>query len=684
MTEFQYDAFRGWPGGVVSSGRSERNPRSSAFHGYNSYLTNINASGATPTTRPGFIEWSQTKTHAGGVKAQIDYVFQYNTTTYVNYHVTIGDNGRIDIMEFGTGPANVATGVFTGTSLPSSAIANELCFIVDEVAKKKLRTYLLENFGIVRPASVASASATGSGVMTGTYEVRYTYYNGNTGHESSASDSSTAAVLSGQQLAITGVTVSSDAQVTARKVYIRDTTSQTLFRYAGQIANNSGTTITLNVDETLLLILAPSTTENAPPPSSVKHLAYVNSYMFAASDKELFWSKKGQPEAFDETFIGEPVGKGDGQIITGLFGFGEVLLVFKTRSTYILTGSSPLSWKLLPLFSDIGCVSHKSITVASGSVWWWSHLGPVSWDGTNLVQLGKLLLNLNSYPHPETIQVAVEEDLNLVLWTHPGTREGGAGRNTEIVAFHAERGIVVSDKWDGMDACSLASITTSSTSRRRQVFLGNYNGQVFCFNQDRSDGFPGGTQSGTFIPGAASITTITASGFYTSGEKLIERYVTVVDSGGLFVGRRRITTNTSTVLTLDIALDVTVGETYTFYIAAPNFEWHTVHEDSDKPFLQKKYHKGYLAMEVVSNSVADDVSVQVDTYTDKSTEFNVPKRTAILPVVFDDSEDTYKARYSIGAVGNSWCQIISSRAPEVIVTILEVQVKSELLTDNLG
>jgi hypothetical protein len=620
----------------------------------------------------------------GSVKAQVDYLYRVSDNTFLTYHIAIGSDGRIDRIEFNIAPANIATAVFTGSSLPSSALAKNLAFIVDNVAKKKLRQANLENFGIVRPSTPAVAAAGGGGIMTGTFEVRFTFYNANTGHESSASDSSNAIILSSQELSISSVDVSSDAQVTARKIYIRDNTTQTLFRYAGIISDNVTTTITLSVDETLLVILAPSTTENAPPPSTIKYIAYMNSYMFAADDNNLYWSKKDKPEAWDETATGEPVGSGDGQIITGILGFGEVLLVFKTRSTYILTGTSPLSWSLMPLFSDIGCVAHKSAVAASGSVWWWSHLGPVSWDGRQITMLGKLLLDLNTYTNPETIQAAVEEDLNLVLFTHPGTRNGGVGRNTEIVAFHAERGIVVSDKWDGMDTCSIASITTSPTSKRRQIFFGNYNGQLFCFNQAQSDGFVSGTQTGTFVAGSTSITTITGSGFYATGQGLIERYVSLIDSDGQLVARRYITTNSATVLTLDSAVITVSGATYTYHIAAPNFEWHTVNEDSDKPFIKKKYQAGFIALDASLNPAGDDALIQVDTYTDKGTAFNLPKRMDTATVTLEDAQDTFKNRYSVGAVGHSWSQIISSRAPEVIVTILEVQMKSELLNEKLG
>jgi hypothetical protein len=678
MAQMIMDAFREFTGGVVTSGLSSRQAPITAAKGWNSYLTNVGMGSATPAKRPGFKTVNQTngQIYAGGVKAQAEYRIAASGA-FTRYHIYIGADGRIGYVASdptGTGATTaIAAATFTGTFLPDFAQAKNLLFIVDDAARKKLRSTTLEGFGITRPASVPTLAAGAAGGMTGTFQIRVTYYNSNTGHESSASDSSASQALTAQKLSLTNIPVSADAQVTSRKIYIRNTANQTAFRLADTIANNVDTTLTVDVTTSSLTILAPNTTENDEPPSTAKFAAWFNSYMFVADDDNIYWSKKDYPESFDGEDY-EPIGANDGQKITGLVGYEDVLLIFKSRSVYVLTGKSPVSWRIEPLFTDIGCVSHRSIVVAGGALWWWSEDGPVKWDGTGKpskiaqLLLGGITIN-DTYRHK--IQGALDINNQMVVWTYP---ESGETENTAMVPFNYRLDCFPSNKWDPMHVASLA--TVEDNTGKRWVYAGNYNGQIFRFADANNDGVIGGTTSGSWVQSGTSIATIVSTGFYTTGQGLAKRMVSVADANGQLVARREITSNTATDLTLASAITgLTDGATYYFYVGGPNFEWTTQLEDSDQPFRQKRYQ--YVFLKTDDN----DATIGVDIYTDEDAD--TPQKYLTFTGT-DGEKTTVSDRLAVATVGLEWQAVIRNREADKPMEIYEIAMKAELLSEKLG
>jgi hypothetical protein len=339
---------------------------------------------------------------------------------------------------------------------------------------------------------------------------------------------------------------------------------------------------------------------------------------------------------------------------------------------YVLTGLTPASWRIKPVFQDIGAINARSIKVGNGAIFWWSEKGPVMWDGSQSpARIGELLLGDISWnkSSPHLIDCVVDTKGELVIWTYP---EAGQSRNTRMIAFNYRLSVFVSDKWDPMDTSSTASI--EFTDGERYVYFGNYNGQIFRYGVATNDGVPGGTNTGTFVAGASSITSITGSGFYTTGQGLTERYVSIVDSNRQLVARRRITSNTATTLNFSAAT-VTSGATYTYYIGGPAFEWATALEDSDLPFFSKDYASAYVKCE------RNDAVMGVDIYTDSSN--STPKRYLSFTAT-DSNKSTVSKRLTASCVGIEWQLVITQRQPDVDVTIYEIAVRGEQLTDKLG
>jgi hypothetical protein len=670
------DNIPDWAGGVVTSGLSSRQPPVTSPRGYNSILTSIGLAGATPSKRPGMavVNAANASIFAGSIIGQ----YEYRTVAagvFTRYHVYLGSDGRVGVLASDPGGAGTVTSItlsgMAGGAPPDFATAKNLCFVANGTNRAKLRGTVLESFGLSRPLTAPTAVSGAAGVMDGEYDIRYTFVNGNTNHESSASDSGSVTV-SLQQISLSTIVASADSQTTKRRVYIRHRASQTEYRLAATINDNTSTTLTLNVDASSLIILGPDTAENDVPPVGTRFMTWWNSRMITADDGNIYWSKKNFPESFDPENT-EPVGAEDGQKITGIAVYSDVLLIFKNRSVWVLSGLSPDSWRLRLLFNDYGCAAHRSIVTAGGSIYWWSEKGPVKWDGQGQpTAIGTLLLGDISVNPLYLSLVQGTEDVNnqLVMWTYP---EATQTRCTRLLPFSYKLSAFVSDKWDPMDIASLVNV--EDQNGKRWVYLGNYNGQMFRFNDGTNDGVASGTVTGTFVASGTTAATITGTGFLTTGAALQQRMVSVEDSNGQLVSRSRISSNSATVLTLAATITgLTDGATYTYYIGGPNFEWDTIEVDV-QAFMRKRMRFAFASVDNTGATIGMDVFT--------STHPTTPQISHSFTAT-DGTKDTVTVRKPVSEVGLTWLMRIRNRAANTTLNLYEVGMESELLTSKLG
>jgi hypothetical protein len=198
------------------------------------------------------------------------------------------------------------------------------------------------------------------------------------------------------------------------------------------------------------------------------------------------------------------------------------------------------------------------------------------------------------------------------LWSIPET---GQTRNTKIIPYNNAVGKFESDSWDPIDAASFS--IASDSSGFTHVFIGGYSGQLFKMFDGENDGVEEGTMTGTFTASASSISSITDSGatFDTTGGGLAERKITILDANDRMVGstRPRITANTGTALTLSSSVaGLTIGDTYTYCVGGPAFEFDTHHEAFNMPFTKKRWEFFYLQSEAASGSTALGIDVSFD------------------------------------------------------------------------
>lgn len=125
-------------------------------------------------------------------------------------------------------------------------------FIADDSVMKKDDGTSTLKWGITGPA-VTPAVTTGAGALTGTYKTKFTYarvVGSAIAHESNPSPASAGQVLAAQGLAISGMTASSDSQVTHLRIY-RTVAGGSEYLFDQQIANGTTTALSTQADTAL-------------------------------------------------------------------------------------------------------------------------------------------------------------------------------------------------------------------------------------------------------------------------------------------------------------------------------------------------------------------------------------------------------------------------------------------------
>ena len=119
------------------------------------------------------------------------------------------------------------------------------------------------NWGIVAPSTNPAAAVGAAGALTGTYQYKVTFTNTTTGTRSNGNPTAASVTVTSQQVNLSAIPVSSDAQVDAREIWRTSGGGATFFLLT-TIADNSTTTLTDNtVDDDLTGTELP--TDNDPP-----------------------------------------------------------------------------------------------------------------------------------------------------------------------------------------------------------------------------------------------------------------------------------------------------------------------------------------------------------------------------------------------------------------------------------
>lgn len=250
--------------------------------------------------------------------------------------------------------------------------------------------------GIDAPTAPSVAAVNASGTLSDkTYTVVITYEASGIGFETNAGTASGTVTTAGgdDSINVTSIPVSTHPLVDFKNVYLRNQTDSGNYLFVAQIANaTTSYSITANPAST-----ADTPPEGKDPPLSggAKYLAIFNGQVVSAGNSsfpsDAFFSNANEPDGWStDNDIVHAAGSGP---ITGL-GVGlytnsqltQYLVVFKKSSLTVYSQPPDTQGSPIETFvPGVGCVSHKTIRVKDGNIYFMSNYG---W---RVIQDGKVL-----------------------------------------------------------------------------------------------------------------------------------------------------------------------------------------------------------------------------------------------------------------------------------------------------
>src|SRR5574343_1125746 len=239
--------------------------------------------------------------------------------------------------------------------------------------------------GINVPNMAAVPVLGAAGVLTGTYQYVYTYYNSTDGIESGPSPLSAEIVATSDQIVVNNIIASVDPQVDQVKLY----------RIGGGLTNfslvftlvNGVTTYTDNTADASIPGNILTTTDYIQAPFGLQFLIEAYGMLFGIIGRTLYFTEVGKPWAWSEFNTIQLATAG-----TGIAVGNNGILVFTKSKTYLLTGATKELFTLYPFDASQGCLAHRSIAYLSDQVLWVSNDGVCGSTGApgTLLTLNKL------------------------------------------------------------------------------------------------------------------------------------------------------------------------------------------------------------------------------------------------------------------------------------------------------
>jgi hypothetical protein len=251
--------------------------------------------------------------------------------------------------------------------------------------------------GQAAPTTLTAVAASGGSLTSGSsYQAAITFYSTSLGFETNYLTSSIIGVSGGNlRLALSDIpATAANTFIDKVRIYLKDVTANGAFLFISE--ETLGTT-SKNIDSESTSTQEPPINNGAPLAGGGKYLVPFNSKVVysgnASFPNEVYFSEEDLPDAFnpndDQLTL---VIKGQGGV-TGL-GVGLVgqdvhdpfLCIFKRKSTHIYTeiNGEP---RLVTLSFQIGCVSHDTIQVKNGVVYFLSE------EGWRAIANGRLITN---------------------------------------------------------------------------------------------------------------------------------------------------------------------------------------------------------------------------------------------------------------------------------------------------
>ena len=452
---------------------------------------NVNLNRGTLQKRDGYTE--ETDLGASAILGLFDF-----RRTDGKVQTLIKHGSELHVREGGSN-TSLATGL-SATELASFAVHSDRAYLVDGANLKVsdgteggTRDAQLTRPAAAPAVALAGAGAT-AGVMTGTYDYKITYYSESFGQESPASDASATITTDAQQVTLSGLVASSQADVTKTRIYRRkESASEALWYFVKEVADteSSATDDTLDVDVSTTDIAPLSFEDDALP--DFRHLEQHSGVMFLAGDDDkLYFTLPDKPWGVSNFLrVGGEGGMGK---ITGLTSFHGLLVVWKEDSIWTLSGITEDTFNARLILNGVGCAGGHSIVAAGDLLYFLGEDGIYVFDGSRALKVSGAIepdLLARNRARDKYCVGAMDDENQAIIWSF--TTSSSATANDTVFVFFAGNSARTEErswcKWEfDSGLTSIARVTTNETDRDRKVWYGFANGVV---------GEPGSSSDGT-------------------------------------------------------------------------------------------------------------------------------------------------------------------------------------------
>lgn len=346
-------------------------------------------------------------------------------------------------------------------------------------------TTQLYKMGIDAPASAPTAASGGAGVLTGGYSYKVTFYDSVSGHESNPSAVSNTFTTSSNQISLTSIPVSTDAQVNKRRIY-RTTTGGGVWLWIADINDNTTTSWTDNNPDSSLGIEVESFAHGVPPIAAMAVVYKGHVFMVAKASSRIWFSKQNFPNAVNSNDFRD-LDPSDNDNITGIARLFDQIVTYKNDSIWNGFGSDRFSFEFIRQVTGIGGVNHKSIVNVPGRSLLFSMAedGFHSYNGANEDYVSEAIEPIVKALNQARLRYAygfVYKPKNVCGWL---VSDGVSGQHDLIIFYDYLR-----DRWitrSILNTKANIAMLTEDSSNNEYFNIGGYGGYVWTGDSGLSD-----------------------------------------------------------------------------------------------------------------------------------------------------------------------------------------------------
>lgn len=478
-------------GPFVGMDRTQNSRRLSTKEAYDAY--NVDLDRSTIRGRRGFGAGA-TAPNGSPVESQFDYRKLDGTRVHL---VKAGD--QLYSLSGSTFTA-IGGAVLEADNLAQFVVVGGKCYFTHGGTPKVTDGESLYDWRIEGPSYAPDLTGTTGGLLTGLYDYKITFYSSAWGLESPASpptdeaDSlvpgvkTSAIELVDQWVTFSNLPTSGDSRVDKIRFYRRKVSSaESDWYFVEEIPMGAGGWVDQTPDVDRGLTIAPLTyTDNYPEARLCAHNLGVTYLAGIADDPSSLWyTREGSMAVFDRLVLDD-----DGGEISGLLSFQGQLVVFTTRSIWLLSGVPPSSHSLRRLVRDRGCLAPFSIVPVDSMVYFLSENGVYAWTGSGVMEVSRPVKPMwlaRNYSLDWKIKGVHDITSSSVWWSY-GT---SSQTTTSSILTYFYRNSAIAGKpswtrWEIPDAIGFDQITDTTTNSRR-VHAGFSDGRVAAYDSADDD-----------------------------------------------------------------------------------------------------------------------------------------------------------------------------------------------------